>query len=96
MASLEYVPRPVGRPRIFTPEEAKARNVIARRLWRKRNMEHLRLYDRHRRALPGAAARKAIIGRVYYLKKKARGLPCVQRDSSDQKIMYSLINHTQQ
>ena len=86
----------MGRPRVYTPDEARARNVIARALWRKRNREHLRLYDRHRRALPGAAARKALIGRAYYARKKARGLPCVQQDSSDQTKMYSLVNHSQQ
>ena len=72
MASLEYVPRPLGRPRQYTPEEAKARNACARAIWRVRNREHIRLYDRYRRTLPGAAARKALIDHASYARKKSR------------------------
>ena len=79
MASLEYVPRPLGRPRQYAPEEAKARNACARAIWRKCNKEHLRLYDRYRRTLPGAAARKALIDHASYVRRKSRAVArCVQ------------------
>ena len=70
MASLEYVPRLRGRPSL--PAAGREERIKASQAaWRAHNKDHIKLYDRYRRTLPGIVARKAFTSRTSYVLSKA-------------------------